>query len=178
MFFSAAHFLTLGCKSIERFDSGPNGAYCGTLVGTGFATDGLIPDVDAGASSLELEMALTLDSKSLTTYPGRLSSNDAQGGLCEGTRLFDGALVRTVQPSLNDVVASMQLTADHVQDIFTWVDSTCQGTFVIIVSLIHDGTVELRLFKPAPLVDAGAPAKSRPGFGVFKLTRNALGCGF
>ena len=166
-----------GCKSVDRFDTGPGGAYCGEMLG-GVASDGLIPDSDGGVTRLKL--ALTLSTQHLQDYPGRLTSNDDSGGLCEGTRLFDNARIRTVQPALHDAIASMQITPDHEQDVFTWIDSTCQGqgTFVGIISLMYDGTVQVRLFKPMHDVDAGAPANLRPGFGVFSLARNDSGCGF
>ncbi len=166
----------LGCKSNDRFDTGPGGAYCGNLIGENFASDGLMPE---GSTTL-LKLSLTLDTHNLTKVPGILTSSDDQGGLCPGQRLFDRASVRTIQPALHDVIASVQLTPDHDQDIFAWVDSSCQGTFVSIVSLMEDGTVELRLFnpKPEPQLDAGAPANSRPGYGVFSLRKSESGCGY
>jgi hypothetical protein len=168
----AASLISHGCKSVDRFDTGSNGAYCGELVG-GFA-DGLVPDGSAG----KLQLALTLDTRHLGDYPGLLSSNDVTDGLCVGQPLFDKASVRTIQKALYDVIASVQITPDHYQDIFTWVDSTCQGTFVSILSLMNDGKVELRLFKPKADTDAGASASERAGFGVFSLTRHESGCGF
>ena len=173
---SGALLCILGCRSVERFDTGPGGAYCGVLIGEDFASEGLMPD----GSTTPLKLSLALDTHNLTRIPGILTSSDDQGGLCLGQRLFNKASVRTIQPALHDVVASVQLTPDHDQDIFAWIDSSCQGTFVSIVSLIDDGTVELRLFnpKPEPLVDAGAPANNRPGFGVFSLRRSESGCGY
>ncbi len=171
-----------GCKSVDRFDTGANGAYCGELVG-GFASDGLVPDGSPG----RLQLSLTLDTQHLGDYPGLLSSDDVavdaggsgrEDGLCAGQPLFNKARIRTIQKALYDTIASVQITPDHYQDIFTWVDSTCQGTFVSIVSLMNDGRVEVRLFKPKPATDAGAPASERAGFGVFSLTRHDTGCGF
>jgi hypothetical protein len=79
---------------------------------------------------------------------------------------------------MHDVISGIQITQDHEQDIFAWVDSSCQGTFVAIVSLMVDAKVEVRLFKPMKETDAGAPATQRSGFGVFSLSRNDAGCGF
>jgi hypothetical protein len=148
----AASLISPGCKSVDRFDTGSSGAFCGELVG-GFASDGLVPDGSIG----KLQLALTLDTQHLGDYPGLLSSDDAakdaggsgrEDGLCAGQPLFNKASVRTIQKALYDVIASVQITPDHYQDIFTWVDSTCQGTFVSILSLMNDGKVEVRLFKP------------------------------
>ena len=172
----AANLGCIGCKSIDKFDTGQNGAYCGEMIG-GLASDGLIPDVPDG-NKTRLKLALTLDMQHLGDYPGRLTSNDSADGLCAGQRLFDKALVRTVQPTLRDPIASVQITPDHEHDVFTWVDSACQGTFLSIISLMYDGRVEVRLFKPMREEDAGAPANLRSGFGVFSLARNDSGCGF
>jgi hypothetical protein len=173
LFRSAASLNSQGCKSVDRFDTGPNGAFCGELVSE-FAADGLVPD----HSTAKLRLALTLDTKSLGDYPGVLSSDDVTDGLCVGQPLFNKAQVRTITAALYDVIASVQITQDHYQDIFTWVDSTCQGTFVSILSLMNDGKVEVRLFKPKAATDAGAAASERAGFGVFSLTRRESGCGF
>lgn len=178
----AASIVSPGCKSVDRFDTGSSGAFCGELIG-GPASDGLVPN----GSTEKLQLALTLDTKHLGDYPGLLSSDDVandagtdrrEAGLCPGQPLFNRARVRTIQQALYDVIASVQITPDHYQDIFTWVDSTCEGTFVSIVSLMNDGNVEVRLFKPRPATDAGAPAGDSAGFGVFSLTRHDTGCGF
>ncbi len=175
--FSATLLSSFGCKSVERFDTGSNGAFCGELVG-GTGPDGLSDALIPDGSTIKLKLALTLNSQRLADYPGLLTSNDASDGLCAGQPLFYKATLRTIQPALRDAVASVQITPDHNQDIFTWVDSSCQGTFLIILSLMDNGTVELRLFKPWKEADAGAPANSRAGFGVFSLTRSDSGCGF
>lgn len=171
--FVASQLCCVSCKSVDRFDTGPNGAFCGEMI-SGGTSDGLIPD----GSAIDLKLALTLSSQQLKDYPGRLTSNDVTGGLCEGTRLFDDAKIRTVQKALLDSIATVQITPDHEQDLFTWVDSSCQGTFLAILSLMYDGTTEIRLFKPMHEADAGAPASQRDGFGVFSLTRSDTGCGF
>jgi hypothetical protein len=171
----AAILSPIGCRDVERFSTGQNGAYCGALVGASFASDGLMPDNSVAV----LKLKLTLDTQKLTQRPGVLSSNDILTGLCApNLPLFSNASVRTVQKAQYDVISAVQLTPDHDKDIFAWVDSTCQGTFLSIVSLIDDGTVELRLFKPAADTVGDASADKRPGFGLFKLNRHDDGCDF
>jgi hypothetical protein len=58
------------------------------------------------------------------------------------------------------------------------VDSTCQGTLLSVVSLMRNGGVELRLFKPGLETTGHAPAAERAGFGVFLLKRREKGCRF
>jgi hypothetical protein len=169
------------CKGVERFDTGPDSAYCLELVGGAFAESGLMPP-DAGASSEseipQLRLGLTIDSQRLSSRPGVLWSNDAGFGLCQPLPLFDKVPIRTIQPALHDAVSSVQLTPDHIQDVFAWVDSTCQGTMVSIVSLIDGGSVEVRLFKPRPASDEGGPSQTRPGFAVFSRSQRLPSCEF
>ena len=161
--------LGSGCKSVQSFDTGDTSAYCLELVGSDLAESAMLPDTDAGADTLKL--GLTIDSQNLSISPGRLWSNDAAFGLCSPRPLFDRYPIRTVKPALKDVVSSVQLTPDHIQDIFAWVDSTCQGTMLSIVSLIDGGSVEVRLFKPNPDAGESGTARQRSGFGVFARSR-------
>jgi len=173
--------VAAGCKSVERFDTGKDSVYCLEMVGQTFVDSALVPD-DAGVSTSDalkpLRLALTIDSQRLSNRPGVLWSNDAEFGLCSPLPLFDKAPIRTIQPALGDVVSSVQLTSDHVQDVFAWVDSTCQGTMVSIVSLIDGGSVEVRLFKPKSESDDNGTAQSRPGFGVFARSQRLPTCEF
>lgn len=140
----------------------------------------MLPD-DAGTAAVpadHLRLALTVDTQNVATSIGTLWSNDAEFGICGPRPLFDHVAVRTIRPALNDAVSSVQLTPDHIQDVFGWVDSTCQGTMMSIVSLIDGGTVEVRLFKPKPQSDESGPAAERPGFGVFARSQRAASCGF
>jgi len=176
----AATVSVSGCKGVDRFDTGPTGAYCGEMV-SGATNDGLVPDVslDAGVVAIPaLKLALTLDTHHLTDIPGTLSSNDANNGLCPGQPLFQKSRVRTIERALHDVISGIQMTQDHEQDVFTWVDSSCQGTFVAVVSLMVDSKVEVRLFKPMREAEVDASANTRSGFGVFSLERSDTGCGF
>lgn len=170
-----------GCKNVQRFDTGTNSAYCLELVEDGVTNSEMLPDgmdtfSDAGANKLQL--GVTIDSQHLSTRPGILWSNDAVFGLCNPQPLFDKVPIRTIQPALIDVVSSVQLTPDHIQDIFTLVDSTCQGTMVSILSLIDGGSIEVRLFKPMPEKGESGTAQDRPGFGLFARSRRRDTCDF
>jgi hypothetical protein len=173
--------VATGCKSVERFDTGTDSFYCLDLIGDGVAESGLIPD-DAGTptnpESAQLKVAVSIDAQHLSSRPGMLWSNDAESGICRPQPLFNGAPMRTIQAALHDAVSGVQLTPDHIQDIFLWIDSTCQNTFVGILSLIDGGSVELRLFKPRPEVDEIGTAEQRPGYGVFARSRRQTSCEF
>ena len=111
---------------------------------------------------------------------GRLSSDDAQSGLCSknGLALFNGAPLRTMPQLDRDGLASLEFGSGRDYNFFAWVDSTCQGTLLAVVSLMRNEDVEVRLFKPAALPAPGAGPELQPGFGLFTLQRRDAGCSF
>lgn len=164
------------CRSLDRFDTAPPAAYCGAIVGNGGLQSGFI---QTGAPPT-LELSLELDTSSLTTRPGLLSSNDGASGFCSPAPLFDGAPLRAIQEVLHDALSQADLGPGHEHTFFAWVDSTCQGTMLAVVSLLTNGDVEVRLFKPAPDLPQTQPAdqSKAAGFALFYLQRRAAGCGF
>jgi hypothetical protein len=172
---------TLSCRDLERFDTHGAGAYCGELVSGPSFTDGFVE----GEPLLPLRMGLTLETNGLSavtgkaTSPGRLSSNDASNGLCsaQGQALFFETPLRGIPQVDHDAIGGLTFGDGHDEDFFAWVDSSCLGTMLSVVSLLRNGDVELRLFKPAP-TRAEAPAAERPGFALFYLRLDKNGCGF
>ena len=174
---------TSSCGSLKGFDSKPGEAYCGTI-GLPDFQDGF---VDEGSPST-LELALTLDIDKLATEPGVLSSKDLDGicGTPEAPQvLFQNAPLRAIPLLQHDVLSALTFGEGHDHDFFAWVDSTCQGTMLAVVSLMKNNYVELRLFKPARLAGPEAPVTERTGFALFHLNPKPLtkpetegGCGF
>jgi len=173
----------LSCGDLEGFTSKQGEGYCGTL-GLPLFQEGF---VEKGAEPT-LEVALVLDTSKLTTEPGRLSSNDPQG-LCSTADapqvLFQNAPLRAIPVLQHDVLSALTFGEGHDHDFFAWVDSTCQGTMLAVVSLMKNNYVELRLFKPAHYVPPNSPAAESPGFALFHLYPKPLdkpdtegGCGF
>jgi hypothetical protein len=171
---------TLSCRDLERFDTHDKAAYCGELVSGPSFQDGFV------AKEPVLRMSLTLDTSKLSslsgkaTSPGRLTSNDAEAGLCaaQGQALFEGANLRGIPQVDHDAIGAMTFGDGHDEDFFAWVDSTCQGTMLAVVSLLRSGDVELRLFKPMPPPREDAPPTEKPGFALFYMQRNDQGCDF
>lgn len=180
-----------GCRNLSNFDSKPGEAYCGTIGAPDFQ-DGFVKL----GSPPNLQLALTLDTSKITSNPdsprlsepGILRSKDLDG-LCGSNTLprplFQDAPLRAIPELEHDVLSTLTFGEGHEQDFFAWVDSTCQGTMLAVVSLMKNNQVELRLFKPAALPPAGAPPAQRPGFAVFHLDPKPLykssaenGCGF
>lgn len=165
-----------GCRSVDRFDTEGDQAYCGSLVGAPLFHEGFVPNNKPPA----LALRLTLDTDALLTRPGTLTSNDADQGLCSGSAqpLFAGASLRAIPEILHDSLSQADLGEGHEHDFFAWADSTCQGTVLAIVSLLKNGAVEVRLLKPAADPPPNAGPDQQPGFALFYLERSERGCGF
>jgi hypothetical protein len=180
----ALSVATLSCRSLDRFDTRGEAAYCGTLVSGPKFHEGLVPQ---GEPASQLWLQLTLDTSQLSSFsenktalPGTLSSNDADWGLCskDGQALFKGSRLRAIPQVYHDSLSTMVFGEGHEEDFFAWTDSQCQGTMLAIVSLLRNSDVEVRLFKPAQLPPDGAGPEQLPGFAVFYLRRNPHGCEF
>lgn len=179
-----ALFGALSCRDLERFDTHGDQAYCGDLVSGPSFQDGFLPDsqpkqLRMKLSSLETNLLSTY-SNDKVTIPARLSSNDVATGLCagQGQALFEDSPLRSIPQVDHDAIASMTFGEGHDEDFFAWTTSTCQGTMLAVISLLRNGDIELRLFKPMPPPPNDAGADERPGFALFYLQRNPHGCGF
>jgi hypothetical protein len=178
-----AALACLGCRDLDRFDTRNGETYCGSLVGQGDISTGFEEPGWVGTSN-KPTLSLSLNTSDLfrkAGVPAMITSNDAAFGPCAPDRpLFDKAKVRTIPKSLGDRLSSMSLGEDHEQDVATFVDSTCSGSMLGILSLIQSGDVELRLLRPVPewSGDAPAPPEATARFGLFALAKTKSGCGF
>lgn len=173
---------SLGCSSLDRFDTKGDAAYCGSLVASPSFEEGLLPR----GRPRSLLLRLTLDIDALTsrgvqsTVVGRVSSDDRERGLCsaQSSPLFDAAPLRTIPALDHDLLSTLEFGSGRDYSFFSWVDSTCQQTLLAVVSLMRNEDVEVRLFKPAALAAPGAGPELEPGFGLFTLRRQDSGCTF
>lgn len=167
----------IGCRDLTTFDSKTGEVYCGRIGSPAFQ-DGFVKE----GSPPDLEVALTLDTSKLTSEPGILSSREGSPtvttGICGEEPLFADAPLRAIPQVERDALSALTFGEGHEHDFFAWVDSTCQGTMLAIVSLLKNNLVELRLFKPARRPPPNAPAGERPGFAVFHMeVRKTADCG-
>ena len=148
----------VGCRDLNRFDTGESGAFCGSIIDSDFTRRGF----DAG-----MGMRLTLDIDALEEAPGTLSTDDVEGP-CSPAPSFDGAPLR-VTPELHaDPFSLLEFGSTRDHNFVAWVDSTCQGSAFAVVSLMHTGDVEVRMLRRG-----AAGAGETPGdFAVFQLERN------
>jgi hypothetical protein len=162
------------CRSLDRFNTVKPAAYCGAIVGSEPFNSGFIP---TGAPP-DLALRLQIDTDSLTSLPGSLSSNDATSGFCEPTPLFDEAPLRAIPEILHDALSQADLGEGHQHTFFAWVDSTCNGSMLAVVSLLTNDAVEVRLLRPGPNLPPNVDLAKGPGFALFYLQRSETGCGF
>jgi hypothetical protein len=167
---------SVSCRNLDSFDTQPGEAYCGPLISQPAFQDGFVPT----GSRPTLELSLTLDTSKLSSEPGILRSNDATTGLCASTTgaLFQDAPLRAIPQVDHDVLSQLTFGEGHEHDFFAWVDSSCQGTMLAVVSLLKNDQVEIRLFKPARLPPPNATPAESPGFAVFHFELQKDGCGF
>jgi hypothetical protein len=170
------------CRSVDRFDTHDGETYCGRLLGQndlslGFEAPGWVGKSDRASVTIEsLRTAQLFDKDGEVAL---LTSYDATYGPCstQQSPLFARAPLRTIGKAQGDRLFNMQIAEDHEGDYVTFVDSTCSGSMVAILSLIQDGTIELRLLRPAPIVkDLDTALESTPRFGLFQLIKQKQGC--
>lgn len=162
--FSVGAALSGGaCSDVSRFDTGTDSAYCGTIVGATFVRQGFTRQIQA---------ELQLDTRALNTTPGRLTSH-RDDAPCDGKSLFDRTPLTAPIKLESDALSQLEFGADRELNWLSWVQSNCSETYLAVVSLMNDDSVELRLLR-------GPTAPERPetgAFGVFTLARSLRGCG-
>lgn len=169
--------LGAGCADLSDYQLEADEAYCGAMVSAPVFHSGFVPD---GAPPA-LRLRLHLDVDALTTNPGSVTSDDSEHGLCKDSAkpLFDEAPLRAIPEVLHDPISTLEFGQGRVHTFFAYVDSTCQGTMLAVVSLMKNKTVEMRLFKPAAMTKADAPAEKSSGYALFYLKPfETDGCGF
>jgi hypothetical protein len=165
------------CSDLSKYQLSDNEAYCGSMVSAPLFHSGFVPQ---GAPPA-LRLRLHLDIDALTTTPGTLTSDDRTRGLCKDNDqpLFDEAQLRAIPEVLHDAISTLEFGQGREHSFFAYVDSTCQGTMLAVVSLMKNQDVELRLFKPAAQSASDAPAAESSGYALFYLKpRETANCGF
>ncbi len=151
------------CSDVSRFDTGTDSAYCGTIVGATFVRQGFARQVQA---------ELQLDTRALNTIPGTLTSH-RDDTPCEGKPLFDRTPLTAAIKLEADALSQLEFGDDRELNWLSWVESTCGETYLAVVSLMHDDSVELRLLR-----GPSEPKQPATGaLGVFILERSLRGCG-
>lgn len=155
--------MVTGCRTLDRFDTSNGDAYCGSIVSAGFVRQGYPPN---------LRLALELDMARLSTTPGRITTDDAATSPCAGKPRFDQSVLRASEEVQNDLLSTLDFGTGRDENFVTWVESSCEGPVLAVVSLMKNDDVEVRLLKPPP------PGEGTAGFALFQLTRRSGGCDY
>jgi hypothetical protein len=155
----------LACDDLSRFDNADGSAYCGNIVAAEFVREGF-------DHRPRLQLRLNMDS--LDEVPGRLRTDDAEDGPCAPLATFEDAKLRISRKLQADSLSQLQFGEQREINLLTWVDSSCDGTYLAVVSLLKDDSVEVRMMRS----EADAKGRETGPFGLFRLTRHAAECGF
>jgi hypothetical protein len=170
----------LGCQDLDRFDTAEGEVYCGALVDSEFAHEGFVPNTPPVEQLEDPEgqiwMEMTFDSTRLSTSPGKISTTDAEHGICAPLPLFDDVSIRMMSEAFHDPISQLEFGSGRDYNALTWLDTTCAGTVVGVLSLMKDDRVEVRLLKPRSAPDAATEAVDRPGFALFVLRKRRTEC--
>lgn len=164
-----AGVLSASCKDLTRYDTHAGEAYCGNIVGAEFIRT---PE-RAGGFSQELRVRVTLDTGKLESQPGTISSNDLSGPCAPEATFVDAALI-PIQELSSDPLSQLSFGDGRDFNFLAWVESTCRGPMLAVVSLMNDEVLELRLLKSPSPTESGP----RPGFALFRTRLSSGSCGF
>jgi len=157
------------CQTLDRFDTEGSAAYCGSIVNGRF-----VRTTESEGGFARIRMKLRIDADQLTTAPGTLTTDDSGDAPCAPRPTFDAAPMRVTPELVGDPLAAMVFDDGQIHNVIGWVDSTCRGSMLAIVSLYKNDRVDVRLLKPR---DPNASAE-RDAFAHFALERSDTGCGF
>jgi hypothetical protein len=147
-----------GCQNLDRFDTSDGSAYCGSIVDASFVRQGF---------AQHTRMELRLDIDQLRRFPGRISTDDSTDGVCAPQATFEKARLRIPTKLEADPLSLLAFGESREANLLSWVDSTCDGTYLAVISLMRSDDVEVRLLRGAEDVDG----KEVGPFGVFHLSR-------
>lgn len=160
---AAIAVLGVACTDVSRFDTDEDDAYCGTIVDATFVRQGF---------SRQIQAELQIDTRALNTEPGKLTTH-RDDEPCEGKPLFSSVPLQAPVKLESDPLSQLQFGDDRELNFMSWVTPACGETFLAVVSLMQDNSVELRLLRsPTKTAEPDTGA-----LGVFTLARNKRGCG-
>lgn len=154
------------CNDVTRFSTKPGESYCGNIVAGPFVRAGFGPGV---------RMRLRFDADRLESQPGTISTSD---------ELFTDAPLRPIPQLFHDPLSTLSFGEGRERNLVYVVTPTnpkAGPSLFAVVSLLHDGKVEVRLLRgapPAPGTTAVSEAEGKQLFGVFSLDREDSTCGF
>jgi hypothetical protein len=161
---------------LDRFDTKGSAVFCGSIVSTPEFHEGFVRENQPP----NLRLSLELDTDQLTSRPGTITSDDGAeaNGLCaaQALPLFNQAELHPISELFHDPLSTLEFGEGRDHNFFAWVDSTCKGTLLALVSLMKNEKVEIRLFKPAATPTPSTAREDKPGFALFHLNYQKHPC--
>lgn len=156
--FALAPLLALpACRDISRFSSGGD-RFEGSVATGSFVRANIAEDA---------RVCLTLDADHLQDAPGKISLSDGR---------FHAEPLRPIPQVWHDPISTLSFGQGRDKNLlYVATSATDGGDVFVVVSLMSDGSVEVRLLRGAPGGDAGDASNL---FAVFALTRRDGPCSF
>jgi hypothetical protein len=168
----AAAIALAGCEDFSRYSTKPGEAYCGAVT--------LGSDFRAGLSP-RVQMSLVLDASKLDGpgSPGTISTFELTDFAHDtGIKAFDEAPLRRIKAMEADPLSRLDFGDGRERSAIYAVSPAddAAAPMLAVLSLIHDGSVEVRLLRPGREGEVGGDDGEI--FGLFSLFRRPGGCGF
>ena len=144
----------LGCDNLTDYSTRADECFEGEVVDAEFVRSG---DFEAG-----VELKMTLDVGAFRTIEGTGAFITTTNGL------FDGAPVRQMAEVTRDQISLLEFPSGRLRSYLAYAASSDGQIANVVISLMENGHVEVRIFRPDTDPDNAL-------FGVFRLTRKE-GC--
>lgn len=158
-----ASLAAAGCRDTAGFSTG-SGHYEGSVVAGSFVRAGIAENTKA---------CVTIDADHLQDAPGALWTSDGR---------FSATPLRPIPQIWHDPLSTLSFGEGRTKNLMYVVTPNADsgdggGDVMVVVSLMHTGSVEVRLLRGAPEVDGGDVGNDDV-FGVFDLDSTPGPCPF
>jgi hypothetical protein len=151
-------FVLFACNDVGSFTT-TNDHYEGAIVQAPFVRAGMGGDV---------RMCLAFDGENFQTTPGSISTNDGR---------FRNAALRPIPQEWHDSISLLSFGDGRARSMIYAAAPIGEPDVLAVLSLMRDGSVEVRLLRSAP-GRTDAPMGDSPVFGIFQLKRTPGSCPF
>lgn len=141
----------IGCDNLSDYSTRDGSCYIGNIIDADF--------VRAGAFDAKVRLTMSLDVDALS------SGRDNGAVITTSDRLFDGAPVKQMIEMTRDSLSLLDFPGGRVKSFLAFAPDTEGNVANVVISLMENGDVETRIFRPSLSADHIL-------FGVFRLEKN------